>query len=119
MKEQLLQEAYNKFRMSLGQHHEPLSPKAMEYLGYAMEKYAGLKWIPVSEKLPEHENNVLAVLDGQVCIMCYLTIRQSGEYFKEWAKIYDALDGDAYLDDEYYPTHWMEVPKPPKNNLDN
>jgi hypothetical protein len=71
-------------------------------------------WIPVSEKLPEHENNVLAVLDGQVCIMCYLTIRQSGEYFKEWAKIYDALDGDAYLDDEYYPTHWMEVPKPPK-----
>jgi hypothetical protein len=76
-------------------------------------------WIPVSEKLPEHENNVLAVLDGQVRIMCYLTIRQSGEYFKEWAMVYDALGGDAHFDDEYYPTHWMEVPKPPKNNLDN
>jgi hypothetical protein len=76
-------------------------------------------WIPVSEKLPEHENNVLAVLDGQVRIMCYLTIRDSGKYFKAWAMVYDALGGDAHFEDEYYPTHWMEVPKPPKNNLDN
>jgi len=114
MKEQLLQEAYNKFRMSLGQHHEPLSPKALEYFGDAMEKYAGLKWTPVSELLPEHENNVLAVLDGQVRVMCYLTIRHSGGYLKVWAMVYDALGGDAHLDDEYHPTHWMEIPKPPK-----
>ena len=76
-------------------------------------------WTPVSEKLPEHENNVLAVLDGQVRVMCYLTIRHSGEYLKVWAMVYDALGGDAHFDDEYHPTHWMEIPKPPKNNLDN
>ena len=75
------------------------------------------RWTPVSEKLPEHENNVLAVLDGQVRIMCNLTIRHSGGYFKAWAMVYDALGGDAHLDDEYHPTHWMEIPKPPKNNL--
>jgi hypothetical protein len=91
----------------------------VEIIRVVKQKDAPDGWTPVSEKLPEHENNVLAVLDGQVCIMCYLTIRQSGEYFKEWAKVYDAFDGDAYLDDEYHPTHWMEIPEPPKNNLDN
>jgi hypothetical protein len=74
-------------------------------------------WIPVSEKLPEHEKNVLAVLDGQVRIMCYLTIRDSGKYFKAWAMVYDTLGGDAHFDDEYEPTHWMAIPKPPKKNL--
>ena len=114
MKEQLLQEAYNKFRMSLGQHHEPLSQKAMEYFGDAMEKYAGLKWIPVSEQLPEHENNVLAVLDGQVCVMAYYTKRDSGECSKVWAYVYGGINGEGLYDDNYEPTHWMEIPKPPK-----
>jgi hypothetical protein len=110
MKEQSLQEFYERIRCLFADKHQPLS---------AMKVHVEPKWIPLSEKLPEHENNVLAVLDGQVCIMCYLTIRQSGEYFKEWAKVYDAFDGDAYLDDEYHPTHWMEIPEPPKNILDN
>jgi hypothetical protein len=56
-------------------------------------------WIPVSEKLPEHENNVLAVLDGQVRIMCCFTIRFSLGYLKVWAMVYDALGGDAHFDD--------------------
>ena len=38
MKEKLLQEAYDKFRLSLGQEPQPMSPKAMEYFCEAMDK---------------------------------------------------------------------------------
>ena len=83
-----------------------------------MEKYAEPKWTSVSELLPEHENNVLAVLNGQVCIMAYFTIRDSGEYCKVWGYVYDGINGDGLYDDNYHPTHWMEIPKPPKKQFE-
>jgi hypothetical protein len=70
-------------------------------------------WISVNENLPEHENNVLAVLDGQVCIMNYFSFQENGKTNKVWGYVYDGINGDGIFDDNYYPTHWMEIPCPP------
>lgn len=70
-------------------------------------------WISVKEKLPEHENNVLAVLDGQVCIMNYFPFEENGEITQVWGYVYDGINGDGIYDDNYNPTHWMEIPSPP------
>jgi hypothetical protein len=70
-------------------------------------------WISVNEKLPEHENNVLAVLDGQVCIMRYFSFQENGEVKMVWGYVYDGINGDGIFDDNYYPTHWMDIPCPP------
>jgi len=72
-----------------------------------------MEWISVNEKLPEHENNVLAVLDGKVCIMSCCFISDIVGIIRVWAYVYDGIDGDAMHDDDYHPTHWMEIPKPP------
>ena len=70
-------------------------------------------WNSVNEKLPEHENNVLAVLNGQVCIMNYFSFQENGEKNMVWGYVYDGVNGDGIFDDNYYPTHWMEIPCPP------
>jgi hypothetical protein len=70
-------------------------------------------WISVDNKLPKHENNVLAVLGGEVCIMNYLSFKENGETYKVWGYVYDGINGDGIFDDNYYPSHWMEIPKPP------
>jgi hypothetical protein len=70
-------------------------------------------WISVNENLPEHEKNVLAVLDGQVCIMNYFSFQENGEKNKVWGYVYDGINGDGIFDDNYYPTHWMDIPCPP------
>jgi hypothetical protein len=71
-------------------------------------------WISVDERLPENENNVLAVLDNEVCIMNYFEFKENGETFKVWGYCYDGVNGDGVYDDNYYPTHWMPLPKSPK-----
>jgi len=72
------------------------------------------RWISVKEKLPKHEKNVLAVLNGQVCIMNYFSFQENGETKMVWGYVYDGIDGDVIYDDNYYPTHWMDIPCPPK-----
>ena len=72
-----------------------------------------MNWINVNERLPEHGNNVLAVLYGKVCVMCCDTIIESGETYRAWCYVYDGLDGDGIFDDNYEPTHWMELPTAP------
>ena len=76
-------------------------------------------WIPVSERLPEHENNVLAVVDGRRRVMRYVTIHKGGQRYRVWAYVYGGLEGDGWHDDDYLVTHWMEIPDLPdsiKNN---
>jgi hypothetical protein len=70
-------------------------------------------WFSVNEKLPEHEKNVLAVLDREVCIMNYFSFKENGETYMVWGYVYDGINGDGIFDDNYYPTHWMEIPCPP------
>ena len=75
------------------------------------------QWISTSERFPEHDNNVLCVLKGKVHVMACTKFNFDGAAFRAWAMVYDGLHGDAERDDNYHPTHWMEIPKPPKNNL--
>ncbi len=72
-----------------------------------------MNWISVKDKLPEHEGNVLAVLDGEVCIMAYQLLSDSdGTFWWAWCYVYyGGLQGDAEWEDHYEPTHWMEIPK--------
>jgi hypothetical protein len=74
------------------------------------------EWILVDDRLPESEDNVLAVLDGETCVMSYFSFTESGETHMVWGYVYDGLNGYAFFDDNYFPTHWMPLPKPPKTN---
>jgi hypothetical protein len=67
------------------------------------------EWIDVNDRLPEHENNVLAVLNGQVCIMNYFDFTEDGQTHKVWGYVYDGINGDGIYDDNYTPSHWMEI----------
>lgn len=65
------------------------------------EEYAKQKqrWIPVTERLPEDRNMVLATVDGVVRIAFY------GNYMWEEIETYSI----------FYPTHWMPIPQPPES----
>ena len=77
-----------------------------------MEDFANQsKWISVEDSLPEHDNNVLAILNGNMEIMAYCNIHEDGETFKVWHIVYDGLQGDPIYDDNYEPTHWQPLPK--------
>ena len=67
------------------------------------ELEAAQRWIPVSERLPELDQDVLAVVDDDIVI---------GSFGQGW-------DGEISFDrDEVgstrYVTHWMPLPEPPE-----
>lgn len=73
-------------------------------------------WIDASKALPEliqdenYSENVLAVCNGQLAVMCLIYIPgDDGGYW--WANCNGELDGDAAIDDEYEVTYWMHKPK--------
>ncbi len=86
-----------------------------------LEEYASMKvseasgFISVKDRLPETEDNVLAILDGKVCVMRYFSMEENDETYMVWGYVYDGLDGDAIYDEDYYPTDWMPIPKKVKN----
>jgi Protein of unknown function (DUF551) len=99
----------------------PTTP--ISVLGYIsrLEEYASIKvseasgFISVKDRLPETEDNVLAILDGKVCVMrCFPMVENDVTYWV-WGRVYDGLDGDAIYDEDYYPTDWMPIPNPNKN----
>lgn len=81
-------------------------------LSESKKNYA-VAWISVEERLPEDEHNVLAVLDGKVCVMAYFSFWENGERIMVWGYSYDGVNGDAIFDDNYYPTHWQPLPTAP------
>ena len=56
------------------------------------------EWIPVSERLPKHDQEVLISLEWGIDIGTY----SGGEWHSEWINHYD--DGDVLA--------WMPLPKP-------
>lgn len=89
----------------------------VDYINWLEDKIidSQTNWISVEDRLPENENNVLAVLDGQTCIMSYFDFQENGETFKVWGYVYDGINGDGEYDDNYNPTHWQPLPTPPKH----
>ena len=77
-----------------------------------------MKWIDAKKKQPEliagenYSANVLAVLNGQLAVMCYCYIPGEDGGFV-WANCNGNIDGDADFDDDYKPTHWQPFPKLP------
>ena len=64
---------------------------------------AAQRWIPVSERLPELDQDVLAIVEGDIV---------TGHFYQQW-------DGEIYFssDDEgamMVATHWMPLPNPPE-----
>ena len=68
---------------------------------YIAELEAAQRWIPVSERLPEHGDFVLAWDNEIIEVLKYIRTF-GGEWFIDIA--------DAAV----YPTHWMPLPQPPE-----
>ena len=58
------------------------------------------RWIPVTERLPDYQEDVLCNDDGKV-IVGYYTDDEIGWHDSHMYKI--------------YPTHWMPLPQPPES----
>ena len=112
--------------------------------GYEQGKRDALKWIPVTERMPENGVHVLAAvkLDGLFCSEIYVCDAYYTEQFFErvddhCGEFYDISCDYFEYEDEYYleegwyevvnnwddfdsvriadtVTHWMPLPAPPK-----
>lgn len=72
-------------------------------LAYLKEHFDEPKWIPVTERLPEKDKEVLCLLGD-------------GEF---WLAVWDHCDDGLWTDGERwvskcFVTHWMPLPEPPK-----
>jgi hypothetical protein len=65
------------------------------------------RWIPVSERLPEYDCTVLALLDDHTIIMCCYTTNGVGAFFDPDVRAVS----DNFIE---HPSHWMPLPEPPE-----
>ena len=89
----------------LSREAEVNAKRAMKWAFDAEEAEAKLRWIPVTEGLPEDLQNVLVIDDGRVTIGHCEHYYGEEEVYVEW---HDTL---------YYPIdppYWMPLPEPPK-----
>lgn len=72
----------------------------------AGKQYSGMKWIPVTEQVPELDVDVLAFNGDYIFVSQYYR-----SYFASWDKEGHLL----WVKDQYAkdPTHWMPLPNPP------
>ena len=81
-------------------------------LVFATDNNVGGKWIPVTERLPEKQADVLLFFGGKY--------KNMAVGFWHGEKEMNAVYWCAYTDDGFYtdcdwkPTHWMPLPEPPK-----
>lgn len=61
------------------------------------------EWIPVTERLPDNRNYVLACFDDIQAIAYYD----------------DSMWREVITHAVFYPTHWMPLPEPPEGGDDN
>lgn len=71
------------------------------------------QWISVKDRLPEEDDEYLAVVDGVIMEVGY-TPKQKGLIC-----VWSTCDADGFkpLPDDAV-THWMSMPEPPKNSDD-
>lgn len=81
--------------------------------GYEKGKQDAVKWIPVTERLPENKQTVLAIRkDGSMFIGYYLTYIDTGRWH-----IWTARNSTKQI--TQIVTHWMPLPEPPKGSENN
>ena len=68
--------------------------------GYAKGYADAMKWIPVTERLPEEDGWYLVYRGeyGGICIVHYKVLKTKGKWMCKWEEV----------------THWMPLPEPPK-----
>ena len=68
------------------------------------------RWIPVEERLPESDDNVLVIVNGECKTMTFEEAYMLASYYS----------GDGWIVEWYEEwenpvvTHWMPLPEPPK-----
>lgn len=92
---------------------------AYEDTGFTPEEVHQMRWIPVEERLPEEQGEYIVFVDGKVTTDFYCVC----EDIKRWLS-YDGGFNSRYFDpysskpkrEPPYPrvTHWMPLPKAPK-----
>ena len=92
---------------------------AYEDTGFTPEEVQQMRWIPVEERLPEEEGAYIVCVDGEVKWDAYCMFGR-----KERWLCYDGRLNALYIDpysskpkrEPPYPrvTHWMPLPKAPK-----
>ena len=70
---------------------------------YIAELEAAQRWIPVSERLPELDQDVMAIVEGDI---------DKGHF-------YESFDGEIYFSSDVggamlVATHWMDIPDLPE-----
>ena len=69
-----------------------------------------IRWIPVSERLPEDENYYLVWLpDESLEYRCQMAIRDKGNVLANWLPGFYSSDGELLK-----PSHWAERPAGPE-----
>ena len=77
--------------------------------GYEDGKQYAMKWIPVTERLPELDELVVCYKKGKTFLGTYLGVN------------YSPVVGAFKSNEEYYAlgaTHWMPLPQTPKGEND-
>ena len=95
--------AYTIYRDGRRLEPQPLAEYIEKLESRIAELETALRWIPVSERLPELDQDVLAIVEGDIV---------TGHFYQQW-------DGEIYFssDDEgamMVATHWMPLPKFPE-----
>ena len=75
-----------------------------------------MKWIPVTERLPDEMSKTLSGLEGGERVLIYLKEKNMAYNSNVSARYYD---GDWFLDHGGWAmgnqvTHWMPLPDPPE-----
>ena len=76
----------------------------------ATDNNVGSKWIPVTERLPEIDADVLMYFadDDNMTAGFLVDVEEDTSMWSAYS------DGGYYTDCDYVPTHWMPMPEPPK-----
>ena len=61
----------------------------------------------------DNSENVLGFLDGYIRVMAWCYIHADEDSGWAWCDCNNDIYGDPEYDDDYKPTHWRPIPKPP------
>ena len=95
------------------QYDDPKREAKCEALNIAMAamgRSIPSRWIPVEERLPESDDNVLVIVNGECKTMTFEEAYMLASYYP----------GEGWIVEEYEDwenpvvTHWMPLPEPPK-----